>query len=83
MCGGHHHRRRGFRGYPNREQWVDRLQAYREHRGRRERNGRGYPDSQLRLRGKTNLTGSDQTRCDHSMPKRAHRQRRDFASDRS
>ena len=32
MCGGHHHRgRRGFRGYPNREQWVDRLQAYREH----------------------------------------------------
>ena len=23
--------RRGFRGYPNREQWVDRLQAYREH----------------------------------------------------
>ena len=35
MCEGHHHhghrRRRGFRGYPNREQWVDRLQAYREH----------------------------------------------------
>ena len=32
MCGGHHHRgRRGFRGYPNREEWVDRLQAYREH----------------------------------------------------
>ena len=33
MCGGahHHHGRRGFRGYPNREQWVDRLQAYREH----------------------------------------------------
>ena len=32
MCGGHHHRgRRGFRGHPNREQWVDRLQAYREH----------------------------------------------------
>ena len=23
--------RRGFRGYPNREQWADRLQAYREH----------------------------------------------------
>jgi hypothetical protein len=31
MCGGHHHGRRRFRGYPNREQWVDRLQAYREH----------------------------------------------------
>jgi len=32
MCGGHHHRHgRGFRGYPNREQWVERLQAYREH----------------------------------------------------
>ena len=32
MCGGHHqHRRRGFRGYPNREQWVERLQAYRGH----------------------------------------------------
>ena len=32
MCGGHHqHRRRGFRGYPNREQWAERLQAYREH----------------------------------------------------
>jgi hypothetical protein len=32
MCGGrHHHRGRGFRGYPNREQWVDRLQSYREH----------------------------------------------------
>jgi len=29
MCRGH--RSRGFRGYPNREQWVDRLQAYREH----------------------------------------------------
>ncbi|HEY6962530.1 MAG TPA: hypothetical protein VI408_11625 [Gaiellaceae bacterium] len=29
MCRGHHHR--GFRGYPNREQWVDRLQAYRAH----------------------------------------------------
>ena len=28
MCGGHHHR--GRRGYPNREQWVERLQAYRE-----------------------------------------------------
>jgi hypothetical protein len=28
MCGGH---RRGFRGYPSREQWVDRLQDYREH----------------------------------------------------
>jgi hypothetical protein len=32
MCGGHHHRRRsGLRGYPNREQWVERLQAYRRH----------------------------------------------------
>jgi hypothetical protein len=32
MCGGHHHHgRRGFRGYPNREQWVERLQDYREH----------------------------------------------------
>lgn len=32
MCGGHHHRgRRGFRGYPNREEWAERLQAYREH----------------------------------------------------
>jgi hypothetical protein len=33
MCGGRHrhHGRRGFRGYPNREQWVDRLQGYREH----------------------------------------------------
>ena len=30
MCGGHHHRR-GHRGYPNREQWVERLQSYREH----------------------------------------------------
>ena len=31
MCGGHHHRgRRGFRGYPSREEWADRLQAYRE-----------------------------------------------------
>ncbi|MBV8952065.1 MAG: hypothetical protein JOZ99_14400 [Actinobacteria bacterium] len=29
MCGGHRHR--GHRGYPNREQWVERLQAYREH----------------------------------------------------
>jgi hypothetical protein len=26
-----HHRRRGFRGYPNREQWVERLESYREH----------------------------------------------------
>lgn len=26
MCG-----RRGHRGYPNREQWVERLQAYQEH----------------------------------------------------
>ena len=30
MCGGHQHRR-GHRGYPNREQWVERLQSYREH----------------------------------------------------
>jgi hypothetical protein len=30
MCGGHHHRR-GRRGFPNREEWVDRLQSYREH----------------------------------------------------
>ena len=29
MCGGHHHR--GRRGYPDREQWVERLQSYREH----------------------------------------------------
>ena len=29
MCRGHHHR--GRRGYPNREQWVERLQSYREH----------------------------------------------------
>ena len=29
MCGGH--RFRGRRGFPNREQWVDRLQSYREH----------------------------------------------------
>jgi hypothetical protein len=28
MCGGHQHR--GRRGYPNREQWVERLQAHRE-----------------------------------------------------
>jgi ribosomal protein L19E len=32
MCREHHHgRRRGFRGYPNREQWIDRLEAYRTH----------------------------------------------------
>jgi hypothetical protein len=30
MCGGHHHRR-GRRSYPNREEWVERLQSYREH----------------------------------------------------
>ncbi len=30
MCRGHHHGR-GRRGYPNREQWVERLQSYREH----------------------------------------------------
>ena len=29
MCRAHHHR--GFRGYPSREQWVERLQSYREH----------------------------------------------------
>ncbi|HZQ16641.1 MAG TPA: hypothetical protein VFA82_07700 [Gaiellaceae bacterium] len=31
MCGGHHHRRFGRRGFPNREQLVERLQGYREH----------------------------------------------------
>lgn len=32
MCKGHHHRRhRGSRGYPGREEWVERLQGYREH----------------------------------------------------
>jgi hypothetical protein len=31
MCGGHHRHRRGFRGYPSREQWSARLQAYRDH----------------------------------------------------
>jgi hypothetical protein len=33
MCREHHHhgRGRGFRGYPNREQWIDRLEAYRTH----------------------------------------------------
>jgi hypothetical protein len=37
MCGGHHeHRGRGFRGFgrrgfPNRETWVERLQAYEQH----------------------------------------------------
>jgi ribosomal protein L19E len=34
MCGhGHHHghgHRRGRRGFPSREQWVERLEAYRE-----------------------------------------------------
>jgi hypothetical protein len=29
MCRGHHHR--GRHGYPNREEWVERLQSYREH----------------------------------------------------
>ena len=29
MCRGHHSR--GVRGYPSREQWVERLQVYREH----------------------------------------------------
>ena len=29
MCRGHHHR--GRRGYPNREEWAERLRAYREH----------------------------------------------------
>jgi hypothetical protein len=28
MCRGHHHR--GRRGFPNREQWVERLQSHRE-----------------------------------------------------
>jgi hypothetical protein len=31
MCRGHHHRRRGVRGYPSPEQWSERLQAYRDH----------------------------------------------------
>ncbi len=32
MCGGHHHHHRfGRRGFPNREQLVERLQGYREH----------------------------------------------------
>jgi len=37
MCEGHHeHRGRGFRGcgrrgFPNRETWVERLQAYQQH----------------------------------------------------
>ncbi|MGN6799535.1 MAG: hypothetical protein ACTHKS_15450 [Gaiellaceae bacterium] len=30
MCRGHHHHR-GHRGYPNREEWAERLKAYREH----------------------------------------------------
>jgi hypothetical protein len=30
MHGGHRHHR-GFRGYPTREQWVERLQDYRTH----------------------------------------------------
>jgi hypothetical protein len=29
MCRGHHHR--GRRGYPNREEWAERLRSYREH----------------------------------------------------
>jgi len=32
MCEGHHHHgRRGRRGFPNREQLVERLSGYREH----------------------------------------------------
>lgn len=31
MCGGHHHHRRGRRGFPSREQLVERLQGYQEH----------------------------------------------------
>lgn len=31
MCEGHHHHRRGRHGSLNREQWVERLEAYREH----------------------------------------------------
>ena len=31
MCGGHHHGRHGRRGFPSREQLVERLQGYREH----------------------------------------------------
>ena len=30
MCGGHHHHGRRGRGYPSREQWVERLEAFRE-----------------------------------------------------
>ena len=37
MC-GHHHGRRGSRGTPNPEQWVERLQGYREHLERERRN---------------------------------------------
>jgi hypothetical protein len=31
MRGHHHHHRFGRRGFPNREQLVERLQGYREH----------------------------------------------------
>jgi hypothetical protein len=32
MCGHHHHHHRhGRRGFPNREQLVERLQGYQEH----------------------------------------------------
>jgi hypothetical protein len=33
MCREHHHhgRGRGFRSYPDRGQWIDRLEAYRGH----------------------------------------------------
>ena len=37
MCGGHHHehqgrgRRFGRRGFPSRDVWVERLQAYQAH----------------------------------------------------
>ncbi len=31
MCGSHHHRGHGRRGYPSREQWAERLQAYQQH----------------------------------------------------
>ncbi len=33
MCGGHHRHghRRGFRGYPTRDEWAERLQGYKEH----------------------------------------------------
>lgn len=31
MCRGHHPHHRRFRGTPNREEWLERLQSHREH----------------------------------------------------